>query len=194
MVELNIKQLCILAILIFIIYHLSANQYNGFSVGGKVKNFNNFKNYLPYCNDSLYYGQNSAHTIEKGNCSYINTVNGDCRNPSSQFMLYEIDGDTGYLCGEIFDTSRNIKARQNYFSHHEYDTKCNILKEAPVCNNNCYSLFDNTMTEENPMGCFQNNPSLCKDCLSDYLKDNNPDNLDCDDEKIENWCLQKERV
>ena len=38
MVELNIKQLCILAILIFIIYHLSANQYNGFSVGGILRN------------------------------------------------------------------------------------------------------------------------------------------------------------
>mgnify|MGYP001453452537 CR=1 FL=1 len=34
----------------------------------------------------------------------------------------------------------------------------------------------------------------CKDCLSDYLKDNNPDNLECDEEKINNWCNYNKRV
>ena len=183
MVELNIKQLCIIAILILLIYHLSANQYNGFSVGGQV----DFKNYLSYCNASLNYGNN--YTIEKSECSNVN-VFGDCSSHTS----YEFDKDTGYLCGKILDTSMNNDMKVKFNSQYKYNPKCKSLKEAPVCNNNCYSLFDNTMTAKKPEGCFQTNPQLCINCLLHYLKDNNPDNLECDKDKMINWCLNKERV
>tara|TARA_B100000902_G_scaffold338024_1_gene339328 strand:- start:2746 stop:3300 length:555 start_codon:yes stop_codon:yes gene_type:complete len=184
MVELNIKQLCIIAILIFIIYHLSANQYNGFSVDGKV---NNFKNYLPYCNTSLNYHN---YTIKKSKCTDVNVFNGDCSNHTS----YEFDEGTGYLCGEILDTSMNNAMKEKFNSQYMYNLKCKSFKDSPVCNNNCYSLFDNTMTAKKPEGCFQTNTQLCKKCLLDYLNNNNPDNLKCDEDKMINWCLNNERV
>ena len=38
MAELSIKQICIIAIIIFIIYQLNFSEYNGFSVGGILGN------------------------------------------------------------------------------------------------------------------------------------------------------------